>query len=61
MLGQNLTKELTRSRVPWVPKEIDGRSFLDDRSLGHEDHAISYLTGKTHFMGDHDHRHAVRR
>ena len=36
-------------------------SLLDDLTIGHEDHAVTHLTGEAHLMGDADHRHALMR
>ena len=33
--------------------------MLDDFSVIHEDNLVSYFLGKSHFMGDRQHRHAV--
>ena len=40
-----------------VGEEVLGRAFLDDLALVHEDDPVCHLTGKTHLVGDDQHRH----
>ena len=40
-------------------KKVIRRGRLHNLTIVHENHFMPYLTGKPHFMGNHDHRHAV--
>ena len=40
-------------------EELLGGRLLDDRAVGHEEHAVGRLAGEAHLVGDDDHRHAV--
>jgi len=53
----DLARELSRSRMLRVVKELGWRILLYGPSLVHEDHSISDLPRKTHFVCHADHGH----
>src|SRR5476649_1155239 len=58
-MRQNLRQKLLRAVAAGAAEEIVLALILDDFALVHEDHPVRYLAGKTHFMGDHHHGHAL--
>src|ERR1700752_2123304 len=54
-------QERLGSDVPWVAEQLVGRGVLDDPARVHDDDAIRHLSGESHLVGDHDHRHVLAR
>ena len=51
--------EDTQPFAPGIGQQRGGVPLLDDCSLVHENNAIGNVMRELHFVGDHDHRHAV--
>src|SRR5690625_3869175 len=56
--SQHLRQEPLRTDVLRVGQHIDGWPLFDDHTAVHEHQAVAHLTGETHLVGDHHHRHA---
>src|SRR4051812_28216735 len=56
---QNLAQEELRALVARVGEELRRRVHFDDLACIHEDDTIGDLPGKTHFVRDAEHGHAV--
>ena len=56
---QNLPQKRLRFRVLRVVEELVRRGFFKYLTFRHKDHAICYAAGKTHFVGNAEHGHAV--
>src|SRR3954452_8184572 len=58
-MGEDLAKDLLGASVLRIAEESVGHTFFDDLPFSHEDDTVGNLAGKTHFMGDANHGHAV--
>ena len=47
------------SQRGWIREEIFRFCLFNDLPFIHKHDAISHLTGKIHFMGNDEHRHAI--
>ena len=54
-----LLDELLGAFALWTVKELVGCAVLVHHTIGKEQHSATNLTGKTHLMGYHKHRHAL--
>ena len=54
-----LAYEMLREGQLRVVEELFGGAFLVNHAFGEEEHAAADLTGKTHLVGDNNHRHAL--
>src|SRR5262249_11596963 len=52
---QYLGQEQLRALATWCAEKIRGRRVLDDFAFVHEHHSIRNLTGKSHFVRNHNH------
>ena len=58
---EDLGEELLGAFFLGVVKNLRGSSHFDDFALSHEDHSVGNFSCKAHFVGDHDHGHALFR
>src|SRR5262249_24153900 len=58
-VGENLGQELLAAVRLGRGEELLRRALLDHLALVHEDHAMGNAAGKSHFVRDAHHRHAV--
>ena len=58
-MGEQFRQEIACTLRARVRKELFGGGFFDDLAIGHEDHSIRGLASEAHFVGHHDHRHAL--
>src|SRR5262249_2953571 len=56
---QYLGQEQLRALATWCAEKIRGRRVLDDFAFVHEHHSIRNLTGKSHFVRNHNHSHSI--
>src|SRR5690349_2230518 len=56
---QELGEEILGTLALGIGEELFRRGVLNDLAVGHKDHAVCGLAGEAHFVGDHDHGHAL--
>ena len=56
--SEDLLQKVLKPGALRVVEDLVGGAFLYHFTAVHEDYALAYFTGKTHFMGDYDHGHA---
>src|SRR5690606_14647885 len=56
---EDLAQEQLGAFFAGVTEELLGLTDLDDLAVGHEHDPVGHRPGKTHLVGDHDHRHAA--
>src|SRR3546814_484744 len=56
-MRHDFREKLPGSLIARIIEEFRWRRVFDDCAVTHEQHTIGYPSGKTHFMGYHDHGH----
>src|SRR4051812_16910384 len=54
---KDLTQEQPAALILGIVEKFGGRGLFDHAALVHENNAVGDLAGKTHLVGDADHRH----
>ena len=58
-ISKYLGQEVLQALALRMLKYILGRTFFNELTVSHEQHAVADLTGKAHLVGNDDHRHAL--